>query len=154
MSMTLTIPVAMVRTAMGANSNSLDAITPPWPMSQYEYATGKIEKIGAHGGLAYTITFTDRNLNMYRQNYLIEMVYKKCGSTRGCEEYYFAPEYSGTGRFHLHGAVYCPKMNSHSNLQRKLRKEFGIIKVKQIDNSIKWAEYCTKEKEKHKPKEQ
>lgn len=97
-------------------------------------------------GLAYTITYTDNNLAKYRQRYLIEYTYKMIRSSKGYKLCQLIPEYSETGRLHMHGVIKMGTTANHATLQRKLRKEFGIIKVKTMTDTNRWMEYCYKDK--------
>jgi len=129
------------------NGNSLDVIMPVPRRGSVEWVNEEkkvISSIGADGGRAYTVTFTDHNLKMYKDQYLYDMVEMIMKKTKGVVKYKMIGEYSETGRYHLHGVVLCNTLQQHGNLQRKLRRTFGIVKVKVIDNTPKWAEYCVK----------
>lgn len=125
---------------VGHNNNSLDVIMPPKPI---EWFRTEVERIGAKGGRAFTVTFTDTFLNKYKEKYLEAQVNIIVKKTKGVIEHIFISEYSSAGRFHLHGVVLCKDLPSLGNVRRKMSK-FGICKVKVIDNSPKWADYVVK----------
>lgn len=128
----------------GQNCNSLDAI-----MAPVASKTGKvqqqehIESLGAKGARAYTVTFNDRMLNMYKEDYLEKEINRLTKMTKGVIDHEFISEYSKTGRFHMHGAVLTKDVKTLANLNRKYGK-FGICKCKVITNSVGWAKYCDK----------
>lgn len=130
-----------VEPRQGHNDKLLDVIMP----GNREGVIQKvIQDVGAKGGRAFTVTFTDHFLNKYKESYLEFKVNKITARTKGVLEYCFASEYSDAGRFHLHGVVLCTDLPSLSNVRRKLAR-FGIVKVKVIDDSVKWSIYCTKQ---------
>jgi len=124
----------------GQNNNSLDVIMPGEPTKRIYTA---IEDIGAKGGLAFTITFTDQILFKFKEKYIESEINKMIRKTKGVIDHCFVSEFSATGRFHMHGAILFKEIKNVTNLRRKLSK-FGITKVKAIDNSPGWAAYCTK----------
>lgn len=127
---------------VGHNNNSLDVIMPE---KRTEWLKAEAERIGAKGGRAFTITFTDHYLNKYREQYLENEVNNIVKKTKGVIEHLLISEYSEAGRFHLHGVILCKELKHLGNVRRKMSK-FGICKVKVIDNSPKWAEYMVKSK--------
>lgn len=134
----------------GAKCNSLDGILPPRPpvtRTSMDIAKEQFEQAASTGGLAYTITYSDTNLARYRETYLIQYTLEIIRKTKGYKLCSMIPEYSKTGRIHMHGVIKMGTMANHSTLQRKLRREFGMIKVKPIDNTVKWRDYCFKDKQ-------
>lgn len=47
------------------------------------------------------------------------------------------------GRFHFHGVIEFDNIQAVETLRRKLTKTYGKTKVKAIDDTVKWANYCT-----------
>lgn len=126
---------------------TLDAITPGGRNGYLEEKVKELEILG-HNGRAITITFKDSVLHTYKDRFLWNAAQDICKRTKGINRYILVPEYSETGRFHLHGVVEAISLVAYGTLQRKLSKQFGITKIKVIDNTVRWAEYCTKQKEK------
>lgn len=129
---------------VGHNYNSLDVIMPEKRM---DWVHTMIEHIGAQGGRAITVTFTDAYLNKYKEDYLMIKVNEIIKKTKGVIDHILQSEYSQAGRFHLHGVVYCKDLKSLGQVRRKMSL-FGICKIKTIDNTVKWADYCTKDMKK------
>lgn len=126
----------------GQNCNLLDAIMAPKPVGYASQYT-RMESLGAKGARAYTVTFTDKILSMYKEAYLEHEIRILTKKTRGVIDYEFKGEYSDTGRFHLHGLVLVKDVKTLANLNRKYSK-YGIYKCKVIDDSPGWAKYCLK----------
>lgn len=135
------LPVSKVK-KVGHNNNSLDVIMPE---KRTEILRNEIEALGARGGRAFTVTFTDHYLNKYKEEYLEREVNKTVKKTKGVIDHIFVSEYSEAGRFHLHGVVLCKELKNLGTVRRKMAK-YGICKVKMIDNSPKWADYVVKSK--------
>lgn len=112
----------------------------------YNEVYSKVEHLGAIGGRAFTITFTDAWLLKYRMNYLYTTVVNEIMHTRGVKDHVMVPEISEAGRFHLHGVIACKDLASLSNVRRKMTK-YGMVKVKVITNSKYWANYVMKQKD-------
>jgi len=126
---------------VGHKNNSLDVI-------MAENGTGgraqKLENyIQDISDFAITITFTDANIRMYKNYYLRTMVLAQIQKTRNIIKYCFIPEISKVGRFHYHGSIKVTKRTAVENLRKKL-SQFGICKVKLVDNAPKWAHYVMK----------
>lgn len=102
----------------------------------------KIEKYASEGGRAYTITFTDILLNKYKDRYLMLQVEKMIKRTKNVLKYVFIKDLSATGRFHLHGVILAKRIEVYEIVRKKMSKNFGICKVKFVDNTQKWADYC------------
>lgn len=129
------------------NGKSLDAIMRGQPngVEEKEQQALKIRGIGDLGGRAYTITFTDMNLCKYKESYLYCTVMSICQKTRGVTDFAFVPEYSEAGRYHLHGAILCKELKQYGTVANKLRRAFGIVKVKDIHDTVGWYMYCRKQ---------
>lgn len=143
------VPVIEMPTLAGGNVKTLDDIIPPqakvgsaeWQLDQQRM----LMQLAADGGRAYTITFTDHNLWKYKEQFLYDTVEILLKKTKGVLRWCLIPEYSETGRYHMHGVILCNTLQSHSRIQRKLRRNFGIIQIKCIDNSRRWMLYCMKQ---------
>lgn len=129
--------------AGGHKSNSLDAIMAPAKKEGKKAMENRIEAIAAKGGTAFTVTFTDSYLNKYKDKYLENEIRQLTKKTKGVTDFEFVAEYSKVGRFHMHGVVLVKDVKVLANLRRKYGK-FGICKVKAINNTQGWAEYCVK----------
>lgn len=125
----------------GQNNKVLDVIMAPKRIALCD-CINTFDKLGVNG-MAVTITFTDRLLFTYTEDCLCQQVKKVIGHTRYIGEYMLIKDVSNTGRFHLHGVIQFKKLTAVMNLRRKLNKEFGVNKVKKIDNVSKWSHYCT-----------
>lgn len=112
--------------------------------ADYESVHNRIDIIGTDGGRAFTITFTDKLLRTFRPEYLYTIATTEVKKTRGVIDYEFVGEYSDTGRYHLHGVISTNDVKVLATLNRKLRK-FGILKIKMVNNTTGWADYCTKQ---------
>lgn len=129
----------------GDNCNSLDAIIAPVATYGGNVTIQRhLEELGAKGARAYTVTFKDGILNKYKEAYLEHEIRMLTKRTHGVIDFEYVGEYSDTGRFHMHGAVLVKDVKVLANLNRKYAK-YGICKCKCIDNSVGWAEYCTKQ---------
>lgn len=93
---------------------------------------------------AITVTFTDDQLYRNTERYLCDEVNKVFKSVRHVQQYILISDISCTGRFHLHGAMSIYNIHAITTLRRKLSR-FGITKVKLIDNTVKWSNYCVEQ---------
>lgn len=103
----------------------------------------RIERMGAIGGKAITITFTNKWILKYNERYLLNQVETLTKKTRYVVDHVYVPEHSKIGRFHIHGIFYVTNIRGVTNLLKKL-DQFGKITIKTIDDSPKWAKYCVK----------
>lgn len=104
----------------------------------------ELEKMGRSGN-ALTITYTDNNLTMYNTRYLYAETCRQITKTRGLVGYILIPELSECGRFHLHGVIHMKDCVGYKRVSDKLRRSWGIIKLKPISNTEGWADYCLKQ---------
>lgn len=123
----------------GDNNKLLDVIMP-----EKTATAERIERLCARGGKAITVTFTDKWIFTYKDQALYNFVTQVFKKTRHISEFILVKEYSDTGRFHIHGAFYTDNIKAITNLRRKL-SVYGISRVKCVDDSIKWSQYCVKD---------
>lgn len=92
--------------------------------------------------IAVTISFRDEVLFKYNEHYMMNLVEKDLKSTKNVLRYCMIVDYSKVGRFHMHGVVLLQNVLKSQYLKNKLTKSCGNVKFKNIDNSVKWADYC------------
>lgn len=135
------------------NNNTLDVIMPGNPpISQEKDVTSllteledKLEFLGSAGGFALTITFKDYILSKFKRDALIGFIREMLSRKKDIQGAILISDYSDTGRFHLHGVVRVKNLHTIENIRKQCYRDFGITKAKIIDNSVKWAEYCTQQ---------
>lgn len=104
-----------------------------------------IEKLGSSTDvkcLAYTQSFKEDQIMMYNEDYMTREVDKAIGRTKNVLKYIMVADWSPTGRFHMHGVIVFNDIVQILSFQKKMVTKFGNIKLKTIDNSVKWANYC------------
>lgn len=129
-----------VKSVVGHKNNSLDVIMAEKPHKSIEWIRREALRVCEGGSHAVTITFTDDYLFKYKERYLMNEIEDLLKKTRGLTSYVFVNDRSSSGRFHLHGVVKFKDLKVITNLRRKL-SQYGITKVKQIDNDEKWCGY-------------
>lgn len=92
--------------------------------------------------IAVTISFRDEVLFKYNEHYMVNMVDKILKGTKNVLRYCMVVDYSKVGRFHMHGVILLHDILKSQYVKNKITKECGNVKFKNIDNAVKWSDYC------------
>lgn len=100
-----------------------------------------LRRLSERWSFALTITFRDDIRFKYKELYLANAIKRLIDKTKGVIDYEFVSDWSKTDVFHMHGTIEVNKQSVITNVRRKLHNQFGMTKVKLIDNSERWVDY-------------
>lgn len=130
----------------GYHNEALDVMIPAQREEGYKETNGEtVERLEKHlqeNAYAITVTFRDVLLSTYKDTYLKAALQKVLAHTRGLKHYTLVSDYSAVGRLHFHGTIQVKDIHTVENLRKKCYKQFGITKLKLINNVVKWTHYC------------
>nr|UOF83113.1 rep protein [Cressdnaviricota sp.] len=138
-------PVKTIKGSKALVPESLGGTKAKGTTCAIEHLYDNIEKLASSTDvkcLAYTQSFKEDQILMYNEDYMTREVDKAISKCRNVMKYTMVADWSPTGRFHMHGVIIFNDIVKILSFQKKMISKFGNIKLKTIDNSIKWANYC------------
>jgi len=99
-------------------------------------------------GLEMTTTFKPEIHQRYKSITLTRMVFDLLSSLKVKEneslKVCLIGEFSETGRYHMHGAIYCNSPRLLNTIRRKFAKNIGRTEIKMIHDTQKYIDYIFK----------